>query len=108
MLKYNYYNAKSSKIYPLYLRYLANVMNKIKSLLPKGFRDFNIEVMRKRNFIFQTVQSVFECYGYSQIQTPAIEDITCLTGNYGDEGDRLIFKILNSGDFLKKLILKIQ
>lgn len=81
-------------------------MNKIKSLLPKGFRDFNIEVMRKRNFIFQTVQSVFECYGYSQIQTPAIEDITCLTGNYGDEGDRLIFKILNSGDFLKKIDFK--
>ena len=81
-------------------------MNKVKSLLPKGFRDFNTEVMRKRNFIFQTVQSVFECYGYSQIQTPAIEDITCLTGNYGDEGDRLIFKILNSGDFLKKIDFK--
>ena len=52
------------------------------------------------------MQSVFECYGYSQIQTPAIEDITCLTGNYGDEGDRLIFKILNSGDFLKKIDFK--
>ena len=65
-------------------------------------RDFTSEVMFRRNYIFETVKSVFECYGYAPIQTPAMENIGTLTGKYGDEGDRLIFKVLNSGDYLSK------
>ena len=58
-------------------------------------RDFNSDVMQKRNYIFKTVQSAFERYGYTPIETPAMENISTLTGKYGDEGDRLIFKVLN-------------
>ena len=65
-------------------------------------RDFTSEVMFRRNYIFETVKSAFECYGYAPIQTPAMENIGTLTGKYGDEGDRLIFKVLNSGDYLSK------
>ena len=70
--------------------------------IPKGMRDFNSDVMQKRNYIFETVKTVFECYGYAPIETPAMENINTLTGKYGDEGDRLIFKVLNSGDYLAK------
>jgi len=61
--------------------------------------------MRKRNYIFETLRKAFECYGYTPIQTPAMENISTLTGKYGGEGDRLIFNILNSGDYLSKSIL---
>ena len=77
-------------------------MSANKPSIPKGMRDFNSDVMQKRNYIFETVKTVFECYGYAPIETPAMENINTLTGKYGDEGDRLIFKVLNSGDYLAK------
>ena len=70
--------------------------------IPKGTRDFTSKVMFRRNYIFNKVKSCFERYGYAPIETPAMENIETLTGKYGDEGDRLIFKVLNSGDFLSK------
>ncbi|MGY8988047.1 MAG: histidine--tRNA ligase, partial [Flavobacteriales bacterium] len=69
---------------------------------PKGMRDFSPSVMFRRNYIFSVVKSAFEKYGFSPIETPAMENLETLTGKYGDEGDRLIFKVLNSGDFLSK------
>jgi hypothetical protein len=69
--------------------------------IPKGTRDFGPIQMARRNYIFTTIRSVFEKFGFSQIETPAMENLSVLTGKYGDEGDQLIFKILNSGDFLK-------
>ena len=77
-------------------------MSTTKPNIPKGMRDFTSEVMFRRNYIFETVKSAFERYGYVPIQTPAMENIQTLTGKYGDEGDRLIFKVLNSGDYLSK------
>ena len=77
-------------------------MSTTKPTLPKGTRDFTNEVMFRRNYIFETVKTAFECYGYAPIETPAMENIQTLTGKYGDEGDRLIFKVLNSGDYLSK------
>ena len=77
-------------------------MSNTKPSIPKGMRDFNSDVMQKRNYIFETVQSAFERYGYIPIETPAMENTETLTGKYGDEGDRLIFKVLNSGDYLSK------
>jgi len=73
-----------------------------KPSIPKGMRDFNSEVMQKRNYIFEIAQATFERYGYAPIETPAMENIGTLTGKYGEEGDRLIFKVLNSGDYLSK------
>ena len=70
--------------------------------IPKGTRDFTSKVMFRRNYIFKKVKSCFERYGYAPIETPAMENIETLNGKYGEEGDRLIFKILNSGDFLSK------
>ena len=69
--------------------------------LPKGTRDFGPAVMAKRQFIFQTIRSVFERYGFLPLETPAMENLSTLTGKYGEEGDQLLFKVLNSGDFLK-------
>ncbi|MEC9209332.1 MAG: histidine--tRNA ligase, partial [Bacteroidota bacterium] len=77
-------------------------MSNRKPAIPKGMRDFNSDIMQKRNYIFETVKTAFECYGYVPIETPAMENIGTLTGKYGDEGDRLIFKVLNSGDYLSK------
>ncbi len=74
-----------------------------KPAIPKGTRDFSPEEMAKRNYIFDTVRSVFYLYGYKQIETPAMENLSTLMGKYGDEGDKLLFKILNSGDFLKEV-----
>ena len=71
-----------------------------KPSIPKGTRDFSPEEMRKRNFIFDTLKSVFQLYGYQQIETPAMENLSTLLGKYGEEGDKLLFRILNSGDFL--------
>lgn len=73
-----------------------------KPSLPKGTRDFSPQEMVKRNYIFDTIKSVFRKYGYAEIQTPSMENLATLTGKYGDEGDKLIFKILNSGDFFKE------
>jgi len=70
-----------------------------KPSVPKGTRDFSPAEMAKRNYIFDTIKTVFRKYGYQEIQTPAMENLETLTGKYGDEGDKLIFKILNSGDF---------
>src|SRR6201991_1918531 len=74
-------------------------MASIKPSTPKGTRDFSPTEMVRRNFIFDTIKSVFRKYGYQQIETPAMENLSTLMGKYGDEGDKLIFKILNSGDF---------
>ena len=74
-------------------------MASIKPSVPKGTRDFSPTEMVRRNFIFDTIKGVFRKYGYQQIETPAMENLSTLMGKYGDEGDKLIFKILNSGDF---------
>ncbi|RLD33582.1 MAG: histidine--tRNA ligase [Bacteroidetes bacterium] len=74
-----------------------------KYTIPKGTRDFSPEEMARRNYIFQTIQSIFKKHGYLPIETPAMENLSTLMGKYGEEGDRLLFKILNSGDFLKNL-----
>ncbi len=74
-----------------------------KPTIPKGTRDFSPVEMKRRNYIFGTINQVFKRYGFEQIETPAMENLSTLLGKYGDEGDRLIFKILNSGDFLKKV-----
>ncbi len=69
--------------------------------LARGTRDFGPEVMAKRNFIFDTVKKVYKKYGFLPLETPSIENLSVLMGKYGDEGDQLLFKILNSGDFIK-------
>ncbi|OWK72517.1 histidine--tRNA ligase [Pedobacter sp. AJM] len=76
-------------------------MSVIKPSLAKGTRDFTPVEMVKRNFIYDTIKTVFRKYGYAEIQTPSFENLSTLTGKYGDEGDKLIFKILNSGEYLK-------
>ena len=68
--------------------------------IPKGTRDFSPLEMAKRNYIFNTIRSVYALYGFKQIETPAMENLSTLMGKYGEEGDKLLFKILNSGDFL--------
>ncbi|HMW67191.1 MAG TPA: ATP phosphoribosyltransferase regulatory subunit, partial [Chitinophagaceae bacterium] len=68
-----------------------------KPSLPQGTRDFGPEIVRKRNFIFHTIKLVFELYGFQPLETPAMENLDTLMGKYGDEGDKLIFKILNNG-----------
>mgnify|MGYP000743034490 CR=1 FL=1 len=73
-----------------------------KPSLPKGTRDFGPVQMARRNYLFGVIRETFELYGYQQIETPSMENLSTLTGKYGDEGDQLLFKILNSGDFLKK------
>lgn len=78
-------------------------MSIIKPAIPKGTRDFGPSEMARRNYIFDTIGAVFIKYGYLEIQTPAMESLDTLTGKYGEEGDKLIFKILNSGDFLSKV-----
>ena len=74
-----------------------------KPSIPKGTRDFGPVEMAKRNYIFNTIRSVYELYGFQQIETPAQETLQTLTGKYGEEGDKLLFKILNSGDYLSKI-----
>ena len=77
-------------------------MNKIKPSLAKGTRDFGPEEMEIREYVINIFKNIFDLYGFRSIQTPSIENVDTITGNYGDEGDKLIFRILNSGDFLKK------
>ena len=71
-----------------------------KPSIPKGTRDFSPIEMAKRNYIFNTIKDVYALYGFQQIETPAMENLSTLMGKYGEEGDKLLFKILNSGDFL--------
>jgi histidyl-tRNA synthetase len=71
-----------------------------KPSIPKGTRDFSPAEMERRNYIFNTIKDVFKLYGFQQIETPAMENLSTLMGKYGDEGDKLLFKILNSGDYL--------
>ena len=73
-----------------------------KPSIPKGTRDFSPSEMVKRNYIFDTIKNVFRLFGYMPIETPAMENLNTLLGKYGEEGDKLLFKILNSGDFLSK------
>ena len=72
-----------------------------KPSIPKGTRDFSPVEMARRNYIFDTIREVFKLYGFKQIETPAMENLSTLMGKYGEEGDKLLFKILNSGDFLR-------
>ncbi|QBA64407.1 histidine--tRNA ligase [Muriicola soli] len=74
-----------------------------KPSIPKGTRDFNPTEVAKRNYIFKTIRNHFEVFGFQPIETPSFENLDTLMGKYGDEGDRLIFKILNSGDYLRKV-----
>lgn len=74
----------------------------MKPAIPKGTRDFGPEEMLRRNYFFDTVRAAFRKFGYLPLETPAMENLATLTGKYGEEGDKLIFKLLNSGDFLKK------
>ena len=75
----------------------------MKPSIPKGTRDFGPVEMAKRNYIFNTIRTVYELYGFQQIETPAQETLQTLMGKYGEEGDKLLFKILNSGDYLTKI-----
>jgi histidyl-tRNA synthetase len=74
-----------------------------KPSLARGTRDFGPDIMAKRNFIFETIKKVYQKYGFLPIETPSIENLSVLMGKYGEEGDQLLFKILNSGDFLKDI-----
>lgn len=74
-----------------------------KPSIPKGTRDFSPEEVAKRNYIFDTIKEVYQLYGYKQIETPAMENLSTLMGKYGEEGDKLLFKILNSGNFLSAM-----
>ncbi|MCL2682146.1 MAG: histidine--tRNA ligase [Bacteroidales bacterium] len=78
-----------------------------KPSIPKGTRDFAPQEMMRRNYIFETIKRVFEHYAYKPIETPAMENLSTLLGKYGEEGDKLLFKILNSGDFLNGVNLDI-
>ncbi len=79
----------------------------MKPSIPKGTRDFSPAEMAKRNYIFDTIRDVFRLYGYNPIETPAMENLSTLMGKYGEEGDKLLFKILNSGDFLRGADMKL-
>jgi histidyl-tRNA synthetase len=74
-----------------------------KPTIPEGTRDFGPEQVRKRTYLFDTIRSVFQRYGFQPLETPAMENLSTLTGKYGEEGDKLLFKILNNGDFLKEV-----
>ena len=74
-----------------------------KPSIPKGTRDFSTREMLKREYIFETIKQVFRLYGYQPIETPAMENLTTLLGKYGEEGDKLLFRILNSGDYLSSV-----
>ena len=79
-----------------------------KPSIPKGTRDFSPVEMAKRNYIFNTIREVYALYGFQQIETPAMENLSTLMGKYGEEGDKLLFKILNSGDFLHGLKKRLR
>ena len=77
-------------------------MSKTKPSLPRGTRDFGPEVSAKRSYIIDKIKANFIKYGFAQIETPTLENLSVLTGKYGDEGDQLLFKVLNTADFLSK------
>ena len=72
-----------------------------KPSIPKGTRDFSPVEMARRNYLFDTIKSVFRRYGFQPLETPSMENLSTLLGKYGEEGDKLLFKVLNSGNFLK-------
>src|SRR5690606_38359665 len=74
-----------------------------KPSIPRGTRDFSPLVMSRRQYILRTIESVYQHFGFMPLETPAMENLSTLTGKYGDEGDQLVFKILNSGDYLDGL-----
>ncbi|MBW7935916.1 MAG: histidine--tRNA ligase, partial [Flavobacteriales bacterium] len=76
-------------------------MSQQKPSAPRGMRDFGPDEMFRRNYIFSIIRQTYEKFGFLPLETPAMEKLETLTGKYGEEGDRLIFKVLNSGDFLK-------
>ena len=77
-----------------------------KPSIPKGTRDFGQQEMAERNYIFDTIRSVYKTYGYAQIETPAMENLSTLLGKYGDEGDKLLFRILNSGNAFNNIDMR--
>ncbi|EON78558.1 Histidyl-tRNA synthetase [Lunatimonas lonarensis] len=81
-------------------------MSNTKPSLPKGTRDFGPVEMARRNYILETIKDTFRLFGFEQLETPAMENLSTLTGKYGDEGDQLLFKILNSGDYLKGVTIE--
>lgn len=87
----------------MYLCRLMILINGMKPTIPKGTRDFAPQEMERRQYIFSTVKEVFRLFGFQQIETPAMENLSTLMGKYGEEGDKLLFKILNSGDWLSPL-----
>lgn len=87
----------------MYLCRLMILINGMKPTIPKGTRDFAPQEMERRQYIFSTVKEVFRLFGFQQIETPAMENLSTLMGKYGEEGDKLLFKILNSGDWLTPL-----
>ncbi len=74
-----------------------------KPSIPKGTRDFSTQVMLRREYIFDRIKEVFRLYGYQPIETPSMENLSTLLGKYGEEGDKLLFRILNSGDYLSSV-----
>jgi len=98
----SHFSILNSLSLPLEKEYIQNKIMAIvtKPSIPKGTRDFGAQEMVRRNYIFDTVRSVFRHYGFQPIETPAMENLSTLLGKYGDEGDKLLFKILNSGDFI--------
>ena len=81
-------------------------MAKVNIGIPQGTRDFGPEIVRKRNYIFSTIRNVFELYGFQPLETPAMENLETLLGKYGEEGDKLIFRILESGNVIKEDFIK--
>ncbi len=81
-------------------------MSKEKPSIPQGTRDYGPEKMARRNYIFSVIRNVFEKFGFLPLETPAMENLSVLTGKYGEEGDQLLYKILNSGDFLAKTTIE--
>ena len=75
-------------------------MSNDKPTLPRGTQDFSPQVMVKRSYIIENIKKIFESYGFLPLETPAMENLSVLTGKYGEEGDQLLFKILNSGNYL--------
>src|SRR5690554_4494095 len=82
-------------------------MSNSKPTIPKGTRDFGPVQMGRRNYIFDTIKETFKLFGYPQLETPAMENLSTLTGKYGDEGDQLLFRVLDSGEFFEKAKAKI-
>jgi len=82
--------------------YNSELMAVSKPSIPKGTRDFGPVEMNRRVYILETIKAVYKKYGFQQLETPTLENLSVLTGKYGDEGDQLLFKVLNSGDYLKK------